>query len=115
MFGETDTETFFRLRRIEMLAPEINKGLRNDFKEAMDKVDQQYLEEMVKLQGEDVPNRAYDIKFEDDGSTMDDIIEMSAGMGQGDDELDNKVIVRYIKVFVCLFFCWGGVFVCLFV
>ena len=25
MFGETDTETFFRLRRIEMLAPEINK------------------------------------------------------------------------------------------
>ncbi|XP_033645314.1 pre-mRNA-splicing factor 18-like [Asterias rubens] len=97
VFGETDTETFFRLRRIEMLAPEINKGLRNDFKEAMDKVDQQYLEEMVKLQGEDVPNRAYDIKFEDDGSTIDDIIEMSSGMGQGDDELDNKVIVRYIK------------------
>ncbi|XP_038061463.1 pre-mRNA-splicing factor 18-like [Patiria miniata] len=97
LFGETDAEAFFRLRRYEMLAPEVNKGLRNDFKEAMDKVDQQYLEEMVKLQGEDVPNRAYDIKFEDDGSTIDDIIEMSSGMGQGDDELDSNVIMRYVK------------------
>ena len=91
------------------------QGLRNDFKEAMDKVDQQYLEEMVKLQGEDVPNRAYDIKFEDDGSTIDDIIEMSSGMGQGDDELDNKVIVRYIKVFVLFILLFVCLFVCLFV
>ncbi|XP_022103920.1 pre-mRNA-splicing factor 18-like [Acanthaster planci] len=97
LFGETDAEAFFRLRRYEMLAPEINKGLRNDFKEAMDKVDQQYLEEMVKLQGEDVPNRAYDIKYEDDGSTIDDIIEMSAGMGQGDEQLDGRVITWFIK------------------
>ena len=81
----------------------------------MDKVDQQYLEEMVKLQGEDVPNRAYDIKFEDDGSTIDDIIEMSSGMGQGDDELDNKVIVRYIKVFVLFILLFVCLFVCLFV
>ena len=64
----------------------------------MDKVDQQYLEEMVKLQGEDVPNRAYDIKYDDDGSTVEDILEMAEGMGQNDDEIDSKVIMRYIKV-----------------
>ncbi|XP_054751913.1 pre-mRNA-splicing factor 18-like [Lytechinus pictus] len=97
LFAETDTEAFFRLRKIEMLAPEINKGLRNDFKEAMDKVDQQYLEELVKAQGEDVPTSAYDMKFEDDGHTIDSILEMAKEMGKGDEEVDNKVILIYIK------------------
>ncbi|XP_071491296.1 pre-mRNA-splicing factor 18-like [Diadema antillarum] len=97
LFGETDTEAFFRLRKIEMLAPEINKGLRNDFKEAMDKVDQQYLEELVKAQGGDVPTSAYDIKYDDDGNTIDTILQMAEGMGKGDEEVDNKLVLVYLK------------------
>lgn len=30
-----------------MLAPDINKGLRNDFREAMEQVDQDYLDDML--------------------------------------------------------------------
>ena len=33
-----------------MLAPDINKGLRNDFREAMEQVDQDYLDDMLKQQ-----------------------------------------------------------------
>ena len=33
-----------------MLAPDINKGLRNDFREAMEQVDQDYLDDMLQQQ-----------------------------------------------------------------
>lgn len=33
-----------------MLAPDINKGLRNDFREAMEQVDQDYLDDILKQQ-----------------------------------------------------------------
>ena len=32
LFGESDYESFQRLRKLEIMAPDINKGLRNDFK-----------------------------------------------------------------------------------
>nr|XP_044617792.1 pre-mRNA-splicing factor 18-like [Equus asinus] len=47
LFGETDYDAFQRLRKIEILTPEVNKGLRNDLKAALDKIDQQYLNELV--------------------------------------------------------------------
>lgn len=34
-------------RLLEMLAPDINKGLRNDFREAMEQVDQDCLDDML--------------------------------------------------------------------
>lgn len=64
----------------------------------MDKVDQQYLDELVKAQGEDVPTSAYDMKYEEDGNTIDSIIEMAKGIGKGDEVVDNKVVLVYIKV-----------------
>lgn len=48
LFGETEREAFTRLRRLEILEPEITRGLRNDFQEAMEKVDRAYLEEVLK-------------------------------------------------------------------
>jgi len=48
LFGESDVESFQRLRKLEILAPEINKGMRNDFKAAMDAVDQAFLNEIQK-------------------------------------------------------------------
>ncbi|KAK3751393.1 hypothetical protein QZH41_012003 [Actinostola sp. cb2023] len=48
LFGETNEESYQRQRRIEMMAPEINKGFRNDFKAAMESIDQEYLTELIK-------------------------------------------------------------------
>lgn len=50
MFGETDNETCLRLRQIEILVPEVNKGLRNDFKAALDRLDQEELDLLAKQQ-----------------------------------------------------------------
>ncbi|KAH9389077.1 Pre-mRNA-splicing factor 18 [Tyrophagus putrescentiae] len=49
LFGESEIDAFRRLRKYEILEPEAgDKGLRNDFQEAMEKVDAAYLEEIVK-------------------------------------------------------------------
>lgn len=72
------------------------QGLRNDFKDAMDKVDQQYLEEMVKGHGEDENTKAYDIKLHEDGTTMEELLELSQQVGT--EENDNKLVTKFIRV-----------------
>ncbi|XP_033115492.1 pre-mRNA-splicing factor 18-like [Anneissia japonica] len=97
LFGESDNDSFHRLRRIEILQPEVNKGFRNDFKEALDQLDQQYLDELVQAQGDNVQNKAGDIKVDDDGTTLEDIMKLAEGMGKNDKDLDHEVILKYIK------------------
>ncbi|KAI0980677.1 hypothetical protein GJ496_008856 [Pomphorhynchus laevis] len=46
LFGESDIETFERLREIDLCEPQW-KGQRNDFKAAMDQVDKKYLNELL--------------------------------------------------------------------
>ncbi|KAH0616428.1 hypothetical protein JD844_027516 [Phrynosoma platyrhinos] len=85
LFGETDYDAFQRLRKIEILAPEVNKGLRNDLKAALDKIDQQYLNEIVggQEQGED--------------DTQNDLKALGESLGQGDDHKDMDIITKFLK------------------
>jgi pre-mRNA-splicing factor 18 len=48
LFGESEPEAAKRLRKLEILEPEINRGFRNDFQAALEQVDQAYLEEMLR-------------------------------------------------------------------
>ena len=51
LFGETDTDVYARLQQNEAVATELQlKGLRNDFKTALDQVDEQYLIELMQRQ-----------------------------------------------------------------
>ena len=47
LFGESDYQAYERLKKLTMSMPEVNKGFKNDFKMAMDAVDQDYLTEML--------------------------------------------------------------------
>jgi len=51
------------------------QGLKNDFKAAMDEVDQQYLNELVQSSGQsdEAVAKAADVKTRDDGTTIEDI------------------------------------------
>lgn len=74
LFGETEIEAFQRLRRLEILEPESNRGFRNDFQEAMEKVDQAYLDEILKSQGKTEDGKSvHDVKIEEELTTMDEI------------------------------------------
>lgn len=100
LFAESDEEACQRLRRIEMLAPEINKGLRNDFKAAMERVDQEYLAELIKQQGggeQQSSESEESSQVEEDGTTLEDIKELAINMGKGNENLDQDVILKFIQ------------------
>ncbi|XP_073184826.1 pre-mRNA-splicing factor 18 isoform X3 [Lepidochelys kempii] len=73
LFGETDYDAFQRLRKIEILAPEVNKGLRNDLKAALDKIDQQYLNEIVGGQEPGEEDTQNDLKVHEENTTIEEL------------------------------------------
>ncbi|KAF5270404.1 hypothetical protein FQR65_LT05592 [Abscondita terminalis] len=96
MFGETEVEAFKRLRRCEILEPEMNKGFRNDFQEAMEKVDQAYLDEILASGGECREEGKSNNKPQETVTTYEDIQEMAKELGCGNREYDMNVIMKFI-------------------
>lgn len=94
LFGETEHDAFARLRHIEITQPEVNHGFRNDFQEAMDEVDQQYLVEI--LASSEESKAKTDKNQEDDAIvesiTYEEIQEMAKRMGRGNKDHDHLVI-----------------------
>uniref|UniRef100_A0A3P9LLP0 Pre-mRNA-splicing factor 18 n=1 Tax=Oryzias latipes TaxID=8090 RepID=A0A3P9LLP0_ORYLA len=73
LFGESDYDAFQRLRKIEILTPEVNKGLRNDLKAAMDKIDQQYLNEIVGGTEAGEVDTQHDLKVHEENTTIEEL------------------------------------------
>ncbi|ROL23569.1 Pre-mRNA-splicing factor 18 [Anabarilius grahami] len=97
LFGESDYDAFQRLRKIEILAPEVNKGLRNDLKAAMDKIDQQYLNEIVGgTEGSEVDTQ-HDLKVHEENTTIEELEALGASLGSGDDFRDMDVINKVLR------------------
>ncbi|GBN14295.1 Pre-mRNA-splicing factor 18 [Araneus ventricosus] len=106
LFGEAELEAFQRLRRLEILEPEVDRGFRNDFQEAMEKVDQAYLDEILKTQGKaDDGKSVNDVKVEDEKTSIEEIKEeASKNLGKGSDSDDAKVILKFLRFLLQL---WG--------
>ena len=97
LFGETNDETAQRLRYVEMMAKEDEKGLRNDFKAAMDKLDQDFLDELVNKQGASGSKEASDIKVKGEFVEIEKIKEMAKDLKKGNTEKDAEIIVLYLR------------------
>ncbi|XP_066992868.2 pre-mRNA-splicing factor 18 [Anabrus simplex] len=106
LFGETEVDAFKRLRRSEILEPEVNKGLRNDFQEALEKVDQAFLDELLATQGQGAEGHSStDVKVQDDGITYEEIQKMAVNLGKNDRDLDMNVITNFIQFLLKM---WGN-------
>ncbi|XP_069483985.1 pre-mRNA-splicing factor 18 isoform X1 [Ambystoma mexicanum] len=97
LFAETDYDAFQRLRKIEILAPEVNKGLRNDLKAAMDKIDQQYLNELVAGPEPGEEDTQNDLKVHEENTTIEELEALGESLGQGDDDKDMDSITKVMK------------------
>ncbi|KAJ8395659.1 hypothetical protein AAFF_G00028960 [Aldrovandia affinis] len=97
LFGESDYDAFQRLRKIEILAPEVNKGLRNDLKAAMDKIDQQYLNEIVGGQEAGEVDTQHDLKVHEENTTIEELEALGKSLGIGDDVGDMDAINKVLK------------------
>ncbi|XP_019871019.1 pre-mRNA-splicing factor 18 [Aethina tumida] len=98
LFGETELDTFKRLRKLELLEPEVNKGFRNDFQEAMEQVDQAYLDELLTSADDSKLDNKSKSKQEEVIKSHEEIGEMAKKMGRGDKEHDMTVIVHFIQL-----------------
>ncbi|XP_076629796.1 pre-mRNA processing factor 18 [Colletes latitarsis] len=105
LFGESEIEAFKRLRKCEILEPEVNKGFRNDFQEAMEQVDQAYLNEILSSSKPQDRNGKGDVNVPDEGVTYEDLQKMSAKLNKGDRDFDLNVITQFIQFLVQM---WGN-------
>lgn len=96
LFGESDYDAYQRLKKLEILEPEV-KGFNNDFKEAMDQVDQDYLKEILKTTSSGF-SELTDVKIQDDGTTYEEVMTISENLGKGDRNLNCDVILKYLKL-----------------
>ncbi|XP_015606208.1 pre-mRNA-splicing factor 18 [Cephus cinctus] len=105
LFGESELEAFKRLRKREILEPEVNKGFRNDFQEAMEQVDQAYLNELLATSKPQERSGKGDVPVPDEGVTYEDIQKMSVRLNRGDRDFDMSVIIQFLQFLVQL---WGN-------
>nr|XP_039250402.1 pre-mRNA-splicing factor 18-like [Styela clava] len=104
LFGESDYEAFQRLRKLEIMAPEINKGQRNDFQDAMGQIEQEDLDELINKQNKDNDMKESTLQIKDDGVTIDKLLEMKQKLDEGDDDHDIEVILKTLQF---LLKCWA--------
>ncbi|KAF2367654.1 Pre-mRNA processing factor 4 (PRP4)-like, partial [Trinorchestia longiramus] len=104
LFGETDNMAFRRLRKLEIIEPEINRGLRNDFQEAMNNVDKAYLQELLKYQGKDGDSK--DVHLEQAELTMEDLLELSKSLAKDKDNIEGrcKLVMQFVELILQI---WG--------
>ncbi|KAK9504846.1 hypothetical protein O3M35_009024 [Rhynocoris fuscipes] len=103
LFGETELESFKRLRKCEILEPELNKGLRNDFQEAMERVDKAYLDEILKSQTQE-DGSSNERQPQEKHISYEEIQQMSAKLGKGDVNYDMDLIIHFLQLILRL---WG--------
>lgn len=95
LFGETEHEAFERLKKLEASEPDFNiGGGANDFKAAMDQVDQEYFNEI--MSSSDSSSKPT-VSVKDDGTTKEDIEKMKEILGKGDSDKDQEIILKYLK------------------
>lgn len=75
------------------------QGFRNDFQEAMDQVDQAYLDELLASGGQ-MQDSNSNTEFRDSGSELsyEGIKELAKSMGRGNRDLDMKVVMTFLQV-----------------
>jgi len=102
LFGENDTEAARRLRKLEILEPEVNRGFRNDLQAALEQVDQAYLEEILrsnKPDQKDQKKKLGDVQVHEDNFTFEEVQAMAqeALMKKKDQESYSKMILTAVK------------------
>lgn len=73
LFGETDQDVIRRLNIIETSEPKEN-GMRNDFREAMEKSEQECLNEIMNIVDGEKSSLTTEIEIKDDGINFNEIL-----------------------------------------
>jgi len=108
LFGESEDEANLRLRSLEIVGDTDKLSAQNDYREAMKRVDQQYMKAMEKgdhNNDQDEEQNVFESKVYTTDKTMEDLLDMATEIRQGDLKHDDKVIAEWIKLIVTM---WGN-------
>jgi pre-mRNA-splicing factor 18 len=95
LFGETDLEAFKRLNQLE--TNEFNEvGMRNDFKMAMDKSEQESLNEIMNPEDYLETSDKHDVEIKDEEIDFNEILELSKHPRERNN--DSLMVLKYSKV-----------------
>uniref|UniRef100_A0A8C9ESN9 Pre-mRNA-splicing factor 18 n=1 Tax=Pavo cristatus TaxID=9049 RepID=A0A8C9ESN9_PAVCR len=75
----------------------LENGLRNDLKAALDKIDQQYLNEIVGGQEAGDDDSQNDLKVHEENTTIEELEALGESLGRGDDHYDMDIITKFLK------------------
>lgn len=83
-----------RLRELEITEPELDDRQRNDFQDAMANVDEEYIQELLKKQGQgdDAGPAKKELRY-----TWSDMLSYRDQIGKGDAKIDQRLIRRFLK------------------
>ncbi|MCL4140978.1 UNVERIFIED_CONTAM: hypothetical protein GTU68_042481, partial [Idotea baltica] len=105
LFGEEEVDAFRRLRRLEIIEPEINRGFRNDFQEALERVDRAYLNEILKTADEKTIAKDVALQLEEE-CTLERVQQLAKLLPpEGNTELSCKVVLHFVQLILQL---WGS-------
>ncbi|KAI1724998.1 prp18 domain-containing protein [Ditylenchus destructor] len=102
LFGETEKEALLRLRKIELEQPELKEGWKNDFQTALNDVDNELVDEVVK--GNKNEAGKHDVLTPEADATWDQIIRAPL---LGEDENPNRDCDIIREFLVYLLKRWG--------
>ena len=101
LFGETEHDAFLRLKHLELINPDQTKGQVNDFQQALERIDEIYINEILKMESENEKGqkKMHDVKVEEMNLSEDDLKQMSKELGRSKNETENdsKIICKFLK------------------
>lgn len=109
LFGESEHDAFLRLKHLELINPDLTKGQVNDFQQALERVDEYFINEMLKMdnhENESVRKKMHDVKIEEINLTEEQLKNMAKELGRKKEqkEVDSKIIVQFLKYILEI---WG--------
>ena len=96
LFGETESDSCQRLRSIEVNEPDHIEGIKNDFKEAMDKVEK-VLDARSAQGSSKSEQNVHEMDLYETEITYEELREMLPKVDQGDMEIDCNLVAEFIK------------------
>jgi len=101
LFGESELDSQKRLRALEINEPDKIEGIKNDFKEAMDRVEKVIDEEVAAHGSKD--RSEHDLY--ETSITYEDLLEMMPKAHKGDSDSDVKIVSEFIRFMMTK---WAG-------
>jgi len=96
LFGETETESRQRLRRLEIEQPDMKEGWKNDFQAALKQVDDELLNEVI--QGTQYDAGKHDVQVAKEHDSWEGIEAQASLLGEDDNPIrDCDIILQFLE------------------